>query len=146
VSKAASPLHEGNLLHGMNQRLREFFDEHLEVVLKRLPARVHALLDEVPLVVEDHPSASLMRKLGLRGRSHLCGLYTGIPLTQRSIEHSGIPSDVIHIFRQGILDLSQDPCGSIDRDELQRQIRITILHELGHHHGLDEDELEQLGY
>jgi predicted Zn-dependent protease with MMP-like domain len=130
----------------MKQRLRAFFDEQLEIVLEKLPARVHELLDRVPLVVEDHPSRSLKQKMGLRGGEDLCGLYTGIPLTDRSIEHSGIPSDVIHIFRQGILRMAEDPFGNIDRDELRRQIRITVLHELGHHHGLDEDELEQLGY
>jgi predicted Zn-dependent protease with MMP-like domain len=130
----------------MHESLREFFDEHLEQVLPQLPEAVHRLLDEVPLVVEDHPSSDQMRRLGIRRRHHLCGLYTGVPLTGRSVMQSGIPSDVIHIFREGILSMAGDRQGNIDTDELRRQIRLTILHELGHHHGLSERELRDLGY
>ncbi len=125
---------------------RRFFDDQLETVLQALPQRVHDLIEEVPLLVEDYPSARVMRELGVRQRHHLCGLYTGIPLTRRSIDHSGVPSDVIHVFREGVWQLAVDRHGKLDEAELRRQIRITILHELGHHHGLDEDDLEQLGY
>ena len=125
---------------------RNDFDIHLENVLRDLPQRVHKLLDDVPLLVEDYPSDRIMRRLGVRRRHHLCGLYTGIPLTQRSINHSGVPSDVIHVFREGVMALATDQNGRLSETELRRQIRITLLHELGHHHGLDEDELERLGY
>ena len=130
----------------MDDGLRRYFDEQLDAVLPQLPERVHALLDEIPLVVEDYPSPALMRRVGVRQRHHLCGLYTGIPLTQRSIQHSGVLSDVVHIFREGILSLACRRDGTIDEAELRRQIRLTILHELGHHHGLTEQELQDLGY
>lgn len=130
----------------MDDELRDYFDQQLELVLPQLPEAVHRLLDEVPLVVEDYPSPRQMRQLGIRHRRHLCGLYTGIPLTDRSVLHSGVPSDVIHIFREGILSMATNRRGRIDEDELRRQIRLTILHELGHHHGLSEDDLEALGY
>jgi predicted Zn-dependent protease with MMP-like domain len=130
----------------MSPHLRQYFDEQLEQVLPQLPRRVHELLDEVPLYVEDYPSQEVMRKMHVRHRRNLCGLYTGIPLTSRSIEHSGVLSDVIHIYREGILSMATDHRGQIDEEELRKQIRITILHELGHHHGMDEDELEELGY
>lgn len=130
----------------MNRAWREFFDEQLELVLPELPARVRAILDEVPLVVEDYPSREVMRKMGVRHRADLCGLYTGIPLTQRRVEQSGVPSDVVNLYREGILDMSCDDEGEVDEAELRKQIRITILHEIGHHHGLDEDELRELGY
>jgi predicted Zn-dependent protease with MMP-like domain len=104
------------------------------------------LLDEVPLYVEDHPSRDTMRRLRVRRRDRLCGLYTGVPLPDRSIEQPPVLSDVIHIFREGILSMARQPGGGVDRDELRRQIRITILHELGHHHGFSEQELEELGY
>ena len=55
-------------------------------------------------------------------------------------------SDVIHVFREGVLGMCSDRRGKIDEEELRRQIRITILHELGHHHGLTEEELESMGY
>jgi predicted Zn-dependent protease with MMP-like domain len=65
-----------------------------------------------------------------------------VPLTERSVED---PPDLpgIHIFRRGIIGLAADIGGA---DELERQVRITLLHELGHHFGLDEDDLEDLGY
>lgn len=130
----------------MNKAWRAFFDEQLERVLPDLPSRVRAILDEVPLVVEDYPSREVMRKMGVRHRADLCGLYTGIPLTQRRIEQSGVPSDVVNLYREGILEMSCDEEGQVDEAELRKQIRITILHEIGHHHGLDEDELQELGY
>ena len=130
----------------MKPRDREIFDAQLERVLVDLPRRARDLLEEVPLLVEDYPSKRIMRQLGVRRRHHLCGLYTGVPLTQRSIDHSGIPSDVIHVFREGVMALASSLSGGFDEAELRQQIRITILHELGHHHGLGEKELEQLGY
>lgn len=130
----------------MDPSLRQYFDEQLEQVLRELPARVHELLEEVPLIVEDHPSREVLRSLKIRRKDGLCGLYTGIPLDERSVQHSGVPSDVVHIYRRGILAMARDRNGEFDTAELRRQIRTTILHELGHHHGLDEQELEQLGY
>jgi len=130
----------------MNESTRRWFDEQLEWVLARMPARVHELLDEVPLYVEDHPPRKLLRQLGVHRRDQLCGLYTGIPLTERRVEASGVLSDAIRIYREGILATATDPHGALDVAELRRQIRITILHELAHHHGLDEAELRDLGY
>ncbi len=130
----------------MDPRLRDYFDEQLDQVLAALPEQVHRLLDEIPLYVEDHPSRQIMAKTGVYDRRQLCGLYTGVPLGQRSVELSGILSDVVHIYREGILEMAHDPHGQIDQDELRRQIRITVLHELGHHHGLTESQLRELGY
>jgi predicted Zn-dependent protease with MMP-like domain len=130
----------------MKESLRAYFDQQLDWVLAQAPQRVHELLDEVTMYVEDYPSRRLMRQMGVRRRRDLCGLYTGIPLTKRHVEHSGVLSDAIYLYREGILSLAVDRRGRIDEDELRRQIRITLLHELGHYHGLDEDELEELGY
>lgn len=130
----------------MNPRARRRFDEQLELVLERLPPLVHELIEKVPLHVEDHPSAETMAELGVRYREQLCGLYTGIPLTDRSVQHSGTMPDVVTIFREGILEAARDARGRVHTDRLREEIRMTILHELAHHHGLDEDELDELGY
>lgn len=130
----------------MDQDLRQLFDDHLENVLQELPEQVHQLMVEVPLVVDDHPSPQLCRQLGLRRRNELCGLYTGIPLTERNVDLSGVPSDVIQIFREGILSMARDSSGRIGPVELRRQIRVTILHEVGHHFGMSEEDLMELGY
>ena len=130
----------------MNPDLREYFDRHLEAVLAELPQRVHDLISEVPLHVEDHPPPEVLEELGVRRRSDLCGLYTGVSLDRRSTFDSARLPDVITIYREGILSLSTRFDGRLDEGELKHQIRVTVLHELGHHHGLDEDELHELGY
>jgi predicted Zn-dependent protease with MMP-like domain len=130
----------------LNPYARARFDEQLEWVLERLPPMVHELIEKVPLHVEDYPSPDVMARTGVRHRHHLCGLYTGIPLTQRSVLHSGTLPDVVTIYREGILSAARSSRGRVHVDRLRQQIRITILHELAHHHGLDEDELRELGY
>jgi predicted Zn-dependent protease with MMP-like domain len=130
----------------MNAELRQIFDAELETVLAELPQQVRDLVDKVPMVVEDYPSREVMRRMRIRRRSDLCGLYTGIPLIHRSVDHSGVPSDVIHIYREGILSMARKRDDTISLAKLRRQIRLTILHEYGHHHGLTERELRELGY
>jgi len=130
----------------LDERTRARFDRELEWVLERLPERVHELIEEVPLHVEDHPSPRVMAELGVRRRDQLCGLYTGIPLSEKSIQHSGQMPDVVTIFREGILATARGYDGRVRRDRLREEIRITVLHELAHHHGIDEDELWELGY
>ena len=130
----------------MNPQQRRRFDELLERVLAELPPTVHELIDKVPLHVEDYPSPRVMEETGVRHREELCGLYTGIPLTERSVTHSGTLPDVVTIYREGILAAASDMDGRVRTKRLLREIRITVLHELAHHHGLDEDELRELGY
>ena len=130
----------------MNTKLRNFFDAQVEQVLEELPQQVRDLLEEVPLIVEDFPSHETLEKMRIRRRGGLLGLYTGVPLIHRSVDQSGVPSDVIQIYREGILSQSRNSLGKLDRKRLRRQIRVTILHELGHHHGMTERELRELGY
>jgi predicted Zn-dependent protease with MMP-like domain len=119
---------------------RRRFDEVLETVLEALPPGLQALLAEAPVIVEDRPSAQLLRELDLCPEDLLCGLHTGTPLTERSVEHSPELPETIHLFREGILELAGDWV------LLQREIRITLLHEIGHHFGLNENDLAELGY
>lgn len=131
---------------------RERFDALLEDVLGRLPAALHNLIEEAPLIVEDHPSEELKRELDIEHNDELCGLHTGVPLTERSVEAPDL--EFIHLFREGIvemaggwdegLDDAGEPIGG--ENSIREEIRITILHEIGHHFGLDEDDLERLGY
>jgi len=125
---------------------RRSFDEQLELVLKSMPPLVHELIERVPLHVEDYPSEDVMDQTGAKYIDELCGLYTGIPIGEKSVWHSATMPDVVTIYREGILSASADRRGRITTERLREQIRITILHELAHHHGLDEDELHKLGY
>ena len=105
------------------------FDDHVKAALDLLPPDIAAALDNVAVVVEDeHPDDP-----------DLYGLYEGIPLPERGDMAGALP-DRITIFR---LPLEEE---FVDPDELEREIRITVLHELGHYFGLDEDRLAELGY
>jgi predicted Zn-dependent protease with MMP-like domain len=130
----------------MDARQRKWFDRQLEHVLAKMPPRVHELLEEVPLFVEDFPSASVMRQMGIEHRDELCGLYSGVPLDERGIDLPGRLPDVIFLYRMGNIAMATDDDGVVSVKELRRQIRITILHELAHHHGIGEHELESLGF
>lgn len=136
----------------MTRGERERFDRLLEEILARLPPRLHQLIEEAPLIVEDHPSDELKCELDVEHNDDLCGLHTGVPLTERSVEHPEM--EYIHIFREGILSIAGGWDEATDEegvqfggeDAIREEIRITILHEIGHHFGLDEDDLEELGY
>ncbi|MFW5652680.1 MAG: metallopeptidase family protein [Planctomycetota bacterium] len=139
---------------------REQFDRLLEEILAELPDHLHHLLEEVPLIIEDEPSPPMVhrlarsrgqdpRKFGRAMKRQLCGLFTGIPLTERSVHHSGQLNDEIRLFRNGILIAAgyrRAGRHHVVDDAIREQIRITLLHEIGHHFGLDEDDLEALGY
>ena len=111
-----------------------------------MPPLIHELIEKVPLHVEDYPSDDVMDRLDVECIDDLCGLYTGIPIGEKSVSHSGTLPDVVTIYREGILSASADREGRINVKRLREQIRITVLHELAHHHGLSEEELNRLGY
>src|SRR5215203_5433385 len=108
--------------------------------LAELPPQFAEVLEEVPVEIRDRPSRGLLRSVGLKADQLLLGLYHGTPRLERSVEHSGRMPDVIYIFQEDC----EEVCDS--EDELVREVRVTVLHEIGHHFGLDEDDLEELGY
>ncbi len=125
---------------------RALFDQLLEQELADLPDDLHALLEEVPLIVEDYPSPALSDELDLGAPDGLCGLHDGVALTERSVEASAELPTMIYLFRVGIIGMSRDARGRLDHAELRHQIRVTLLHEIGHHFGFEEDDLRALGY
>lgn len=130
----------------MDPELRQQFDQNVEAVIAELPQEVRDFMKEVPMVVEDYPSREVLRRLRIRHPAHLFGLYTGIPRNKRSVERWGVPSDIVYIYRLGILTRSSARDGTLNEHELRIQIRRTILHEYGHHVGLTERDLRELGY
>ena len=137
----------------MNSRQR--FDELLERVLDSLPPRLHELLEEAPLIVEDRPSPRLLAELGIEDQpDSLCGLHSGTPLTERSVTHAADLPETIHLFRRGIIEhaggwepfVDDDGAPAGGSEAVAEEIRITLLHEIGHHFGLDEGHLAALGY
>ncbi len=114
------------------------FYELVERALEGLPPELTELLDNVAIVVDDWPDLSSPLAPGGEAET-LYGLYEGVPLTERGSGYYGILPDKITIFR-----------GPLERDfwqeELEEQIRITVVHEVAHHFGFDEGRLEELGW
>ena len=130
----------------MTDAERERFDQLFEEAIQELPDGLHALLEEAPVIVDDQPSDDMLRELGVPEGETLCGLHTGVAMTERSVEISGVPTDVIHLFRDGIVESAGGWEQPDADDAVYEEIMITLLHEIGHHFGLDEDDLERLGY
>jgi predicted Zn-dependent protease with MMP-like domain len=110
-------------------------------IVDRLPRRFREQLRNVEFVVEKRPSSALLRSEGLDPRCDtLYGIYQGVPLPERSALDPPLLPDKITIFAEPLL---QD---FADLDELREEIRLTVLHEIAHYFGMDEDEVEKLGY
>ncbi len=119
---------------------RDKFGTIVESALAELPEPFASFLEEVPVEIRTRPSASQLREAGLEEDELLFGLYVGHPRTERSVEFSGTMPDVIYIFQE-------DHELACDREaDLAAEIRKTVLHEIGHHFGMDEDDLDELGY
>ncbi|HEY8666931.1 MAG TPA: metallopeptidase family protein [Tepidisphaeraceae bacterium] len=119
---------------------RERFAELVEQALRELPEQFAEHLEEVAIELRDRPAARQIAKLKMRRGDLLLGLYEGRPLTQRSVEHSGAMPDVIYLFQEHIEQVSTS------EEEFVQQVRTTVLHEIGHHFGMNEDDLDELGY
>ena len=109
---------------------REAFEALVEQALDEIPDEISAVVDNVVVLVEDDPPPD---------DPHLLGLYDGVSLTERGTDHTGLP-DRITIFRQPLLQMCADDA------ELMREVRITVVHEIAHHFGIDDARLHQLGY
>ena len=110
-------------------------------VIDKLPRRFREQLHNVEFVVEERPPAPLMRAEGLDPRHHtLYGLYQGVPLPQRSTLDPPLIPDKITIFAKPLLQDFPDP------EELREELRVTVLHEIAHYFGMEDEEIEKLGY
>jgi predicted Zn-dependent protease with MMP-like domain len=109
----------------------EEFDDVVGEALDGVPPELTRLMDNVALFVEDEPPAD---------NPHLLGLYHGIPLTERGWNYSGVLPDRIVVYRRPLLRMCRN------RDELVDQVRITVVHEIAHHFGIDDKRLHELGY
>ena len=106
------------------------FDDHVRAALDSLPDELARALENVAVVVEDeHPEDP-----------DLFGLYIGTPLPERDERYAGRLPDRIAIYRVPLEESFPQP------DDLEREIRITVLHELAHYFGIDEAHLDELGY
>ena len=109
---------------------RKSFEALVERALDEIPDELARLVQNVVVLVEDDAP---------RDEPDLLGVYVGVSLTERGTDHTGLP-DRITIFRRPLLQMCADA------EELVREVRITVVHEIAHHFGIDDDRLHELGY
>ena len=106
------------------------FEGYVADALDELPPELAAQFDNVVVVVEDEHE----------DEPDLLGLYEGIALTERTSDYGGVLPDRITVYQDAILE----HCG--DEDEVVREVAITVVHEVAHHFGIDEETLHRLGW
>jgi predicted Zn-dependent protease with MMP-like domain len=114
------------------------FEDLVEEALAAIPMPFAAALDEVAIVIEDEPTADQLRDNELGPDDTLYGLYEGVARTEYGAEWIAVPNR-ISLFR---LPLEAD---FADPDELSDEVRLTVIHELAHHLGIDDERLHTLG-
>ena len=114
------------------------FEELVDRALAGIPAPFSTALPEVAIVIADEPSRQQRRDEGLRADETLYGLYEGTPRTAWGADWSAFPNSIT-IFRLPLEEDFPDPL------DLEVEVRITVLHELAHHLGIDDDRLTELG-
>jgi predicted Zn-dependent protease with MMP-like domain len=114
---------------------REEFEDLVEQALAELPPDIAAVIDNVAVVVEDHPTPEQDPH-----DEGLLGLYEGISLAERGLDYFGVMPDRITIFMKPHLAMG------LHDDELRAEIRTTVLHEMAHHLGIDDHRLHELGW
>ena len=118
---------------------REEFEGMVADALDEIPDALAAEFDNVAVMVDDWPTPAQRSRAGSRGT--LLGLYEGVPLTARGpLSYSGVVPDRITIFRGPLSRRARDA------DDLRAQVRVTVLHEVGHYFGMDEVRLRELGW
>lgn len=118
----------------------EEFDRLVAEALDALPAAFLERLENVSIDVEDEPDERTLEEAEVEDARELLGFYVGVPLTLRNVDAPAYEGDRILLFRRNIERVSRS------MRQIREQIRTTLLHEIGHHFGLDEDDLDELGY
>ena len=114
------------------------FERLVERALAGIPAPFREALAEVAIVIDDEPTAQQRRENDLGDDDMLYGLYEGVPRTEYGADWSGVPNRIT-LFRLPLEEDFADPL------ELAEEVRITVIHELAHHLGIEDDRLDELG-
>jgi len=118
---------------------RKEFERIVLELIDRLPERFKNDMKNVSIVLEERPSMSLLKEVGVRG-GRLLGLYQGIPLTKRGLGYNGVLPDRIILFMKEI-----EEAAKMENVPLVEKIKNVLYHEVGHYFGLNEEELRKLG-
>ncbi|MCX4915659.1 MULTISPECIES: metallopeptidase family protein [unclassified Streptomyces] len=115
----------------MLEMTRETFEELVSQALDKIPPELTRVMDNVAVFVEDEPPAD---------DPELLGLYEGTPLTDRGEWYAGVLPDRISIYMGPILRMCETP------DEVVHEVAVTVIHEIAHHFGIDDERLHELGW
>jgi predicted Zn-dependent protease with MMP-like domain len=115
------------------------FERLVNEAVASLPDALRERLANVEIVVQAWPSREQLAEVGATRRDELFGLYEGIPLTERTSGYGMVLPDRIAIFREPILRACRT------EEEVRAEVRQTVVHELAHHFGIDDDRLDELG-
>lgn len=116
------------------------FDAIVKRAIRRIPREIGGHLDNLLISVQRRPSAEVLDEMGLPPDEPLLGLYTGIPLSERSLDAPPLYPDTILLFKEPL----EEMCETVA--ELEEEIAITLVHEIGHALGMNEERLEELGF
>ena len=117
---------------------RSKFEELVERALRRLPKRFRDKLANVAVMIEEWPDDDTLADLGIEPPGTLYGLYRGVDVTRRDSSYGNVLPDVITIYQGPIEEDGGSP------EEMAEIVRETVMHELGHYFGLDDDELHRI--
>jgi predicted Zn-dependent protease with MMP-like domain len=117
---------------------RREFERLVERALKRLPRAFKAKLENIAVVVEDWADDETLSDMGIEPPDTLYGLYRGVDLTRRDSFYGNVLPDTITIYKGPI----EEDAGS--RAEMAQMVRETVMHELGHYFGLDDEQLHEI--
>ena len=114
------------------------FDRLVERALAGIPSPFREHLGEVAIVIDDEPSPDQLRSNGMDPDESMYGIYEGVPLTEYGADWVAMPNRIT-LFRLPLEEDFPDP------EDLAEEVRITVIHELAHHLGIDDDRLDELG-
>ena len=124
--------------HAVRVRAHVSFDRLVERALAAIPSPFRESLAEVAIVIDDEPSPDQLRENDMEPGEGLYGIYEGVPRTEYGADWVAMPNRIT-LFRLPLEEDFPDP------DDLAEEVRITVIHELAHHLGIDDDRLGELG-
>jgi predicted Zn-dependent protease with MMP-like domain len=117
----------------------EDFEKLVVKAVEGLPEEFRERLDNVDIIVADEPTRRQLSRRDRKRGDTLLGLYEGIPITERTHDYGNIVPDVITIFQRPLEAMCRTD------DQLVKEIRHVVLHEIAHHFGISDERLEELG-
>jgi len=119
---------------------RKSFEKLVQEALDRIPSEFQSAMKNVAVVIQDRPGPEADEDIDGEEGGSLYGLYQGVPLPDRAADDSGSTPDIIFLYQKS---LEED---FPNRKDLIREIEITVVHEIAHYFGFDEEALERYGY